>query len=176
MELRSLRLDENDLVAPAKLTDAVVPEVLMRAVLQRVSRASVTVNHAITGQIHHGWLVLLGVGNGDTETDVATLADKIIGLRAFEDAAGKMNLAVTDVAGAILVVSQFTLYGDCRKGRRPSFTDAAPPDEANRLYELFCDTVARANIPVAKGVFRADMKVELINDGPVTLVLDTRAL
>ena len=145
----------------------------MRAVLQRVTHAAVRVDGIVTGEIKRGWLVLLGVGHGDTDADAVALADKAAGLRAFEDDAGKMNLGVTDIGGAMLVVSQFTLYGDCRKGRRPSFTDAAPPEEANRLYEIFCAAIAKTGIPVAKGVFRADMKVELVNDGPVTLLLDS---
>jgi D-tyrosyl-tRNA(Tyr) deacylase len=146
----------------------------MRAVLQRVTRASVTVNSEVVGQIGLGWLVLLGVAKGDTSDDAMKLADKIVGLRAFEDAAGKMNLSAAEVAGSVLVVSQFTLLGDCRGGRRPSFTEAAEPADAERLYLLFSERVASLGLPVAKGIFRADMKVELLNDGPVTFLLDSR--
>jgi D-tyrosyl-tRNA(Tyr) deacylase len=146
----------------------------MRAVLQRVSKASVRVDGEIVGQIGLGWLVLLGVARGDTEADADRLAEKVVGLRAFEDDAGKMNLSVTEVAGGVLVVSQFTLLGDCRGGRRPSFTEAAPPEEAERLYLDFTRQVAAAGLTVATGVFRAMMDVELVNDGPVTLLLDSR--
>ncbi len=146
----------------------------MRTVLQRVSRAQVTVDGRITGQIGQGWLVFLGVAKGDTDDDALKLADKVVGLRAFEDDQGKMNLSVLDIAGGVLVVSQFTLLGDCRGGRRPSFTEAAPPEEAERLYEAFAARVADLGPAVGKGVFRADMKVELVNDGPVTLLLDSR--
>jgi D-tyrosyl-tRNA(Tyr) deacylase len=146
----------------------------MRAVLQRVSRASVEVDGAIVGRIGAGWLVLLGVARGDTEDDATRLAEKVVGLRAFEDQDGKMNRSVAEAGGKVLVVSQFTLLGDCRKGRRPSFDEAAPPEEAERLYRLFADQVAAAGIPVETGVFRAMMNVELINDGPVTLLLDSR--
>ncbi len=146
----------------------------MRAVLQRVSRASVEVEGKIVGRIDHGWLVLLGVARGDTEADAEKLAEKIVGLRAFEDDDGKMNRAVGEVAGGVLVVSQFTLLGDCRKGRRPSFDEAADPAEAERLYGYFSEQVAARRVPVANGVFRAMMKVELVNDGPVTFLLDSR--
>jgi D-tyrosyl-tRNA(Tyr) deacylase len=146
----------------------------MRAVLQRVSRASVQVDGAIVAQIGAGWLVLLGVAKGDTDSDADRLAEKVVGLRAFEDDAGKMNRSVHEIDGAVLVVSQFTLLGDCRTGRRPSFTEAAEPAEAERLYHRFADSVAQAGVPVAKGVFRAMMQVELVNDGPVTLLLDSR--
>jgi D-tyrosyl-tRNA(Tyr) deacylase len=146
----------------------------MRAVLQRVTRASVEVDGSIVGRIGRGWLVLLGVAKGDTEADAESLAEKVVGLRAFEDDQGKMNLGVAEVGGGVLVVSQFTLLGDCRKGRRPSFTDAAEPAEAERLYRYFVDRVASAGVPVATGVFRAHMDVELLNDGPVTLLLDSR--
>jgi D-tyrosyl-tRNA(Tyr) deacylase len=146
----------------------------MRAVLQRVARASVTVEGQIIGQIGRGLLVLLGVEPDDTDDDARQLADKAIELRIFDDADGKMNLALRDVAGAMLVVSQFTLLGDCRKGRRPSFLQAAGPLAAQRLYEGFVAAVGAQGIPVATGKFRATMQVELVNDGPVTLLLDSR--
>jgi D-tyrosyl-tRNA(Tyr) deacylase len=146
----------------------------MRAVLQRVTRASVEVEGQIVGQIGVGWLVLLGVARGDTDEDADRLAEKVAGLRAFEDEAGKMNLAVAAVGGAGRVVSQFTLLGDCRAGRRPSFIDAAEPGEAERLYLRFADKVRALGLAVETGTFRADMKVELLNDGPVTLLLDSR--
>ncbi|HEY1190514.1 MAG TPA: D-aminoacyl-tRNA deacylase [Gemmata sp.] len=144
----------------------------MRAVLQRVRRAKVTVADAVIGEIAHGWLVLLGVGPDDTQKSVAWLADKVANLRAFEDADGKMNRSVQDVNGAVLVVSQFTLYGDCLKGRRPSFTGAAPPAVAEPLYEALVTALKMLGVPVATGQFGADMQVELVNDGPVTFVLD----
>ena len=146
----------------------------MRAVLQRVSRSSVEVEGTCVGRIGPGWLVLLGVERGDTEADSAWMADKVLNLRAFEDDQGKMNRSVADVGGGILVVSQFTLLGDCRGGRRPSFTAAAEPGEAERLYRHCADLMARSGLEVARGVFRAMMKVELVNDGPVTLLLDSR--
>ena len=146
----------------------------MKAVLQRVSRASVTIEGEIVGQIGRGLLVLLGVEHGDCEADAQQLADKAVQLRIFEDCDGKMNLALSDVNGAMLVVSQFTLLGDCRKGRRPSFIQAAAPDLAERLYETFVAAVGVQGIPVATGKFRAMMQVELVNDGPVTLLLDSR--
>ncbi len=131
------------------------------------------VDGQVVGEIEAGLLVLLGVGRGDTERDVAYLADKIAGLRIFEDEAGKMNLSVRDVGGAVLAVSQFTLYGDCRKGRRPGFSDAAPPEEADRLYRRFVEALQARGLPVATGVFQAHMQVELINDGPVTMLLSS---
>jgi D-tyrosyl-tRNA(Tyr) deacylase len=146
----------------------------MRAVLQRVKQASVRVDGAIVGAIDLGWLVLLGVARGDTEVDAERLAEKVLGLRAFEDDAGKMNRDVTEAGGSILAVSQFTLLGDCRKGRRPSFIDAAEPAEAERLYQRFTDKVRDSGVAVETGVFRAHMDVELLNDGPVTLLLDSR--
>lgn len=146
----------------------------MRAVLQRVRRAKVTVSDAVVGEIAHGWLVLLGVGPADDAKAVAWLADKVANLRAFEDADGKMNLSVQDVSGAVLVVSQFTLLGDCAKGRRPSFAGAAPPAVAEPLYEAFVAALKALGVPVATGRFEADMQVELVNDGPVTFVLDAR--
>ena len=144
----------------------------MRIVLQRVSRARVTVGGEETGAIGRGLLALLGVGQGDTSDSVRRLADKLVGLRIFADDAGKMNRSVQDVGGSVLVVSQFTLYGDTRKGRRPSFIDAAPPETAIPLYEAFIDAVKALGVPVATGRFGAMMQVELINDGPVTLILD----
>ncbi|NLX95346.1 MAG: D-tyrosyl-tRNA(Tyr) deacylase [Rhodopirellula sp.] len=146
----------------------------MRACIQRVSHARVTVAGDATGEIGVGMTVLLGVALGDDEAAARMLADKIVGLRIFDDAQGKMNLALADVTGEMLVVSQFTLLGDCRKGRRPSFTAAAPPGEAERLYRIFVDAVAERGIPVATGRFQQHMEVELVNDGPVTLMLDTR--
>jgi len=145
----------------------------MRAVLQRVRRAKVTVGHEITGEIAAGWLVLLGIAPADTRKEIDWLADKVANLRAFADADGKMNLAVQDVGGSVLVVSQFTLYGDCMKGRRPGFTGAAPPAVAEPLYEEFVTSLKALGVPVATGRFAADMQVELVNDGPVTFVIDT---
>lgn len=146
----------------------------MRAVVQRVSRASVTIDGVVVGAIERGLLVLLGVGHDDGPADVEYLAEKVAGLRIFEDDAGKMNLALADVGGAMLVVSQFTLWGDCRKGKRPSFTDAAPPEKAVPLYEAFVAAVGRLGIPTATGKFREFMRVELVNEGPVTLLVDSR--
>lgn len=148
----------------------------MRACIQRVSRARVTVAGAVSGEIGRGMLVLLGVAQDDTEGDARQLADKITGLRIFEDDEQKMNRSLVDTGGAMLVVSQFTLLGDCRKGRRPSFDQAARPELAERLYQLFVDAVTQQGIPVATGKFRAYMEVELVNDGPVTLLIDTRDL
>jgi D-tyrosyl-tRNA(Tyr) deacylase len=147
----------------------------MRACIQRVRRARVTVAGEVCGQIGAGMLVLLGVAADDTQSDARFLAEKIAGLRIFEDDQEKMNLALADVGGAMLVVSQFTLLGDCRKGRRPSFTDAARPELAQSLYEVFVEAVRRLGIQVATGRFRQHMEVELVNDGPVTLLLDTRS-
>jgi D-tyrosyl-tRNA(Tyr) deacylase len=146
----------------------------MRAVLQRVSRASVKVEGAVVGEIARGWLVLLGVGAGDGAADVAYMAEKTMHLRAFPDGEGKMNLSVVDTGGAILVVSQFTLFGDCRKGRRPGFSDAAPPAVANELYEAYVQTLRAAGVSVSTGRFQTHMDVDLANDGPVTLLLDSR--
>jgi D-tyrosyl-tRNA(Tyr) deacylase len=146
----------------------------MRAVLQRVARASVAVDGQCVGQIGPGWLVLLGVARGDTDADADRLADKVIGLRAFDDDQGKMNRSLAEVGGGLLVISQFTLLGDCRAGRRPSFVEAAEPVEAERLYRRFATRAAAAGLTVATGVFRARMQVELVNDGPVTLLLDSR--
>ncbi len=146
----------------------------MRAVLQRVSRASVTVAGRVVGRIDRGWLVLLGVAKGDIDHDADRLAEKVVNLRAFEDDQGKMNRSLGDVNGAMLVVSQFTLLADCRGGRRPSFTEAAEPGEAERLYLRFVETVRRAGLVAETGTFRAMMDVELVNDGPVTFLLDSR--
>lgn len=147
----------------------------MRALVQRVSQASVTVEGEIVGQIGGGLLVLLGVGKQDSEREIAWMAEKLVGLRVFEDDAEKMNLSLLDVGGAMLVVSQFTLYGDCKKGKRPSFVDAAPPEEANELYEKFVLLVKGKGVEVATGKFRAHMDVALVNDGPVTLWLESPA-
>jgi len=148
----------------------------MRAVIQRVSHAQVAVDDEVTGAISLGLLVLLGVSTSDTESDADYLAEKIAGLRIFEDPEGKMNLSVADVHGAILAVSQFTLYGDVRKGRRPSFDGAARPEQAKKLYEYFVEKIRAAGLPCETGRFQAEMKVELVNDGPVTILLDsTRA-
>lgn len=146
----------------------------MRAVVQLVSAAEVTVNNKAIGQIGAGLLVLLGVSQNDTEADAAYLADKIVHLRIFQDDQGLMNRSVAEVGGEILVVSQFTLFGDCRKGRRPSYSKAAPPDRAKRLYELFAGEVREKGIPVATGEFQAMMQVSLVNNGPVTLLLDSK--
>ena len=146
----------------------------MRAVIQRVSEARVTVGAEIVGQIGAGLCILLGVGKEDKESNAAMLADKIKNLRIFEDDQGKMNRSVTDVGGELLVVSQFTLYGDCRKGNRPSFSDAAPPADAERLYRYFTQCLRDSGLGVATGEFQAHMKVELTNDGPVTILLDSR--
>ena len=145
----------------------------MRAVVQRVSRATVSVGDEITGEIGLGLLVLLGVGTGDTRAEADYLVGKIIGLRIFDDAAGKMNLAVADVGGAVLVVSQFTLYGDVRRGKRPSFDAAAPPEKARELYEYFVEKVRAAGLRCETGRFRETMRVELVNEGPVTILLDS---
>lgn len=144
----------------------------MRAVVQRVSSASVTVDGRLTGRIGFGMLVLLGVTHTDTEAHAERLAAKLASLRFFNDDAGKMNLSCYDVGGEVLVVSQFTLYGDCRKGRRPSYTDAADPEQAERLYEFFIQKMKGLGVTVASGVFGAMMKVSLVNDGPVTLIVD----
>ena len=146
----------------------------MKAVLQRVSRSSVTVGGEVVGQIGRGILVLLGVEPSDTDDDARQLADKTIALRIFDDADGKMNLSLEEIGGSLLVVSQFTLLGDCRKGRRPSFIGAAPPELAEKLYNTFIGAAGSRGIPVATGRFRAMMDVELVNDGPVTLLLESR--
>ena len=145
----------------------------MRAVVQRVSRAQVTVNDWISGEIGLGLLVLLGVGQDDTEAEANYLAEKVAGLRIFEDAGGKMNRSVTEVGGSILVVSQFTLYGDVRRGKRPSFDAAASPDLARRLYEFFVERIRAAGLRCETGRFQEMMHVELVNEGPVTILLDS---
>ena len=145
----------------------------MRAVVQLVQKASVSVNGNVISKIGYGLLVLLGVRKNDTASDARMLAEKIVHLRIFPDQGKLMNLSVLDVKGQMLIVSQFTLYGDCRKGRRPSYSDAAPPDQAEELYELFIKETARLGVPVASGKFQAMMDVALINDGPVTLLLDS---
>ena len=145
----------------------------MRAVVQRVSRAKVTVAEWTSGEIGHGLLVLLGVAHQDTETDVNYLAEKIAGLRVFEDDDGKMNRSVQDVAGSVLAVSQFTLYGDLRRGKRPSFDAAAPPEHARHLYELFVERIRATGLRCETGRFQEMMQVELVNDGPVTILLDS---
>lgn len=148
----------------------------MRAVIQRVSRAKVTVDSWIAGEIGMGLLVLLGVGSEDNENDVNYLADKVTGLRVFEDAEGKMNRSVLDLGGSVLVVSQFTLYGDVRRGKRPSFDAAAAPETARRLYELFVERVRAAGLRCETGRFQEMMQVELVNEGPVTILLDSTKL
>jgi D-tyrosyl-tRNA(Tyr) deacylase len=145
----------------------------MRAVVQRVSEAQVEVEGSITGKIGGGMVILLGVAQGDTEQDAVWLVDKIRGLRIFEDSEGKMNLSVEETGGSLLVVSQFTLYGDTRKGRRPSFDKAAPAAEARRLYEYFVDVARERGLQVETGVFQAMMNVRLVNAGPVTLICET---
>ena len=146
----------------------------MRAVVQRVSRAQVTVNGEIAGEIGLGLLVLLGVGREDMEADAIYLAEKIAGLRIFEDDEGKMNRSVQEVGGSVLAVSQFTLYGDVRRGKRPSFDGAAPPEQARQLYEFFVEQIRAAGLRCETGRFQAMMKVELVNEGPVTILLDSR--
>jgi D-tyrosyl-tRNA(Tyr) deacylase len=146
----------------------------MRAVLQRVSEAAVVVDERTVGAIGRGLLVLLGVGREDDESDVRYLAQKTAGLRIFEDEQGRMNRSVSDIGGAVLVVSQFTLYGDCRKGRRPGFSDAAPPQRADSLYRDYVAQLQALGLTVATGIFQADMKVSLVNDGPVTFLLDSK--
>jgi D-aminoacyl-tRNA deacylase len=145
----------------------------MRAVVQRVSRAKVSVSGETTGEIGKGLLVLLGVGHGDTEADATYLAEKIIGLRIFEESDGKMNRSVQDLGGSVLAVSQFTLYGDVRRGKRPSFDAAAPPEQARRLYEFFVERIRAAGLPCETGHFQEMMQVELVNEGPVTILLDS---
>ncbi len=145
----------------------------MRAVVQRVSRAKVTVNGLVAGEIGPGLLVLLGIGKGDSQAQADYLADKVAGLRIFEDENGKMNRSVMDAGGAILAISQFTLYGDVRRGKRPSFDDAAPPQQARELYEYFIQRLRAAGLRCETGRFQEMMSVELINEGPVTILLDS---
>lgn len=145
----------------------------MRSVVQRVCRAFVSVEGEIVGKIDKGFLVLFGVGEKDTPQDLDWMVDKIIGLRVFEDEEGKMNRSILEEKGEILLVSQFTLYGDCRKGKRPSFSTAAPPEKARAFYEEAAAKMAAKGVAVETGIFQADMKVELVNDGPVTLLLDS---
>ena len=148
----------------------------MRAVIQRVSSASVTAHSEVTGTIEAGLLVLLGIHKDDGDQEIKWMVDKIINLRIFEDEKGKMNRSLIDTSGAMLVVSQFTLYGDCRKGRRPGYSSAAPPEKAKNLYEQFIAAVKQKQIITASGRFQAHMDVELVNDGPVTLLLDSSKL
>jgi D-tyrosyl-tRNA(Tyr) deacylase len=168
---------------PVNLCKSVVPgfilklneekEEILRAVIQRVTRANVTVDGRISGEIGTGLMILLGVGRSDTLKSAANLAEKIANLRIFSDAAGKMNLSLLDMSGAALVVSQFTLFGDTSGGRRPSYIQAAPPEEAVRLYEEFVSALRALKVRVETGIFQTHMQVELVNDGPVTLLLDT---
>jgi D-tyrosyl-tRNA(Tyr) deacylase len=148
----------------------------MRAVVQRVSRAQVMVDEEIVGKIGRGLLVLLGVTHADSEADADYLADKIAGLRVFEDENGKMNLDTASVSGEVLVVSQFTLYGDVRRGKRPSFDAAAPPERARQLYEYFVERIRATGLPCQTGRFQETMQLELVNDGPVTILLDSTKL
>jgi len=147
----------------------------MRAVVQRVISASVRVDDELTGAIGAGLMVLLGVHRDDVEADAAYLADRVLGLRIFSDAAGKMNLSLLDTGGALLVVSQFTLYGDTRRGRRPGFDQAAPPERARALYELFVEEARKRGVRVETGIFQAHMQVSLTNDGPVTLIVESKS-
>lgn len=145
----------------------------MRAVVQRVHSASVSADGKIAGRIDRGLLVYLGVGKNDTENDVEWMCEKVANLRIFEDENGKMNLSLLQINGEMLVISQFTLYGDCRRGRRPSFDEAAPPEDGQRLYEMFIEKVSQQVRKVEKGIFGAHMEVESVNDGPVTILLDS---
>ena len=154
------------------MKDYILRDIKLKVVLQRVSQASVSVDGQIVGQIGAGFLALVGIGHGDDASVVQWMAEKTSVLRVFEDDAGKMNLSVIDVGGSVLAVSQFTLYGDCRKGRRPAFTDAAEPAVARELYELYVENLKGQGIGVETGVFAADMKVSLVNDGPVTMMLE----
>jgi D-aminoacyl-tRNA deacylase len=147
----------------------------MRTVIQRVRRAAVTVDGQITGSISKGLLVFLGVGKNDTQADIDFIADKVVNLRIFEDADGKMNRSVRDIEGGVLLISQFTLFGDCRKGRRPDFTAAGAPELAKQLYEQTITAIKERSVPVETGIFAAHMDIDSINDGPVTLTLDSRS-
>jgi D-tyrosyl-tRNA(Tyr) deacylase len=146
----------------------------MKALLQRVSTASVSVDQGLVGNIKFGFVVLLGVGHEDSQSDIDYLVNKIVNLRVFEDSSNKMNLSLKDVGGQVLAISQFTLFADCRKGRRPSFAKAAPPEMANNLYEQFVQKLKEQDITVATGVFQSYMQVEIHNDGPVTIMLDSK--
>ena len=146
----------------------------MRAVIQRVKESSVLIDDEVIGSIDAGLLVFLGIGNDDGMDDIDYLIEKIVNLRIFEDTEGKMNLSALDLGKEIMVVSQFTIYGDCRKGRRPSFFAAAPPDKAERLYDVFVDKIKRYDLNIATGEFQAMMDIDLINDGPVTLLIDSK--
>ena len=148
----------------------------MKAVLQRVTDAQVRVQGTVTGEIKKGFLIFLGVEEGDSQRDAFCLAEKITGLRIFTDSEGKMNLSLREIGGSLLVVSNFTLYADCRKGKRPSFTKAEKPQTAEKLYEYFLQITAEKGIEVQKGIFGADMQVSLVNDGPVTLILDSKEI
>ncbi len=148
----------------------------MRAVVQRVSRGEVRVGGAVVGAVGKGFVVLLGVAREDVEADARAMADKLAGLRIFEDQAGKMNRALAEVGGGVLLISQFTLLGDARRGNRPGFVDAAPPEPADALYRLVAELLREKGLAVATGTFRADMSVELVNEGPVTILLDSRKL
>ena len=148
----------------------------MRAVVQRVKSGAVLVDEETVGKINEGLVVFLGVGQNDQEVDVDYLVNKVVNLRIFEDDAGKLNLSLKEIKGEILIVSQFTLYGDCRQGRRPSFTEAAAPEVANSLYQLFVKKVLEQGISVATGVFQAEMLVKIENDGPVTMLIDSKKL
>jgi D-aminoacyl-tRNA deacylase len=156
-----------------KFADFWAIDYTMKLVIQRVREARVVVDGATTGAIATGLLVLIGIARSDTASEAEYLVDKILGLRIFPDDAGKMNRNIQEAGGALLLVSQFTLYGDCRKGRRPSFDQAAPPEQAAGLYSYFLELAKRGPVPVAAGVFQADMQVHLINDGPVTILIDT---
>ena len=145
----------------------------MRAVIQRVKHASVAVDGNVCGKIGQGLMILLGVGKNDAESDMRYIADKLLSLRIFEDENGKMNKSVCDISGELLIISQFTLYGDCRKGRRPSFDSAMKPQEAEAMYKSFVEYIKQSGLKTETGIFGADMKVELLNDGPVTLILDS---
>jgi D-tyrosyl-tRNA(Tyr) deacylase len=148
----------------------------MRCVVQRVSRASVTVDGAVVGRIGAGLLVFVGVADGDGQADIEYTASKLLGLRIFPDADGKMNRSVVDVGGALLLISQFTLFGDVRRGRRPSFIEAAPPEAGRAVYEALLSLLRASGVPIEAGIFQAHMDVELVNDGPVTLLIDSRRL